>query len=81
MAIETPCLIRRAGINGNGRMLLDLKAANGTFDWNWYLGRADMTREMLAIALAAITTEKQVNCVIDDPSTSFSEVLAMLIIK
>ncbi len=81
MAVETPCVIRRAGINGNGRMLLDMKAANGSFDWSWYLGREDLTREMLAIALASISTEKLVNCVIDDPAVPFSEVRAMILIK
>ena len=79
--VETPCLVRRAGISGNGRTILDLRAVDGSFDWNWFLARADMTREMLSIALAAITTEKQINCSIVDASASFSEITAMQLIK
>jgi hypothetical protein len=79
--IETPCIIRRVGVATNGRTLLDLKAANGTFGWNWFLASASMSREMLAIALAASTSEKQVNCMFDDPSVAYAEVLAMQIIN
>jgi hypothetical protein len=61
--------------------LLDLRAANGSFDWHWYVAPVAMGREMLAIALTAIATEKQVNCSIDDPSVGGSEVLAMQVIK
>jgi hypothetical protein len=79
--IETPCIIRRVGVATNGRTLLDLKAANGAFDWNWFLASATMSREMLAIALAASASDSAVNCMIADPSVTFSEVLAMQLIK
>lgn len=74
MAFDGQCLIRRAGVTPDGKVQLDLKAANGTFDWQWYLGRTEMTREMLAIAIAAITSDKQVYCQIADPSIAWSEV-------
>lgn len=52
----------RVGATPDGRVQLDLQAADknpdGTplFDWNWYLGKLELTREILAIALAAITS-------------------------
>jgi hypothetical protein len=60
-AFNGSCQIRRAGINtGDSRVHLDLKAVDGTFDWNWFLGKQENNREILAIALAAITSNKNV---------------------
>ncbi len=66
---DAPCEIRRAGINKDGQAQLDLKAADGTFDWTWFLSADNLGREMLAIALAAIVANKQVNAffVLPDP--------------
>lgn len=83
MPFERPCTIRRAGIRNDGKVLLDLKAVDGTAplaDYNWRAGRADMTRELLAIALAAITSEKLVNVHIPDPVNS-SDIAGMQLIK
>jgi hypothetical protein len=75
MAFDGNCLIRRAGVTPDGRVQLDLKSADGaSFDWNWFLGKPELTREILAVALAAITSEKQVFCQIDNPATAWSEV-------
>lgn len=49
------CLIRRAGVMQDGRVQLDLKAEDGSFDWAWYVGPPERTREFLATALVAIT--------------------------
>lgn len=56
-----PCLIQSAGINGNdGLVHFFLKAADGTFDWSPFTAKPEQAREMLAIALAAITSGKGV---------------------
>jgi hypothetical protein len=82
MAFDGPCLIRRAGITPDGKVQLDLKAADGkSFDWNWFLGKPELTREMLAIALAAITSEKQVFVQMADPKIMWSEVYRFGLIK
>jgi hypothetical protein len=61
MAFNGVCLIRGAGINSvDGRVHLDLKAVDGSFDWNWFLAKQEHNREILAIALAAITANKNV---------------------
>ena len=61
MAFNGICLIRRAGINSaDGRVHLDLKAVDGSFDWNWFLAKQEHNREILAIALAAMSSNKNV---------------------
>lgn len=74
MAFDGQCLIRRAGITPDGKVQLDLKAADGSFDWNWFLGKPENTREILAIALAAIVSDKQVFSQMQDPTATWSEV-------
>jgi len=78
--IDKVCDIRRAGINANGRVQLDLQARDGSFTWNWFLGTPTLTREMLAVALAAITAEKPVECTIDGP-TAWAEIHAIFYVK
>lgn len=80
MPFERPCNIRRAGISTNGNAILDIEATDGTFGWSWRHVEPDRTRELLAIALAAIATDKQVNVYIPDPVAS-ANVLAMQLIK
>jgi hypothetical protein len=64
------CQIRRAGLNsGDGRVHIDLKAVDGTFDWNWFLAKQEHNREILAIALAAISSNKTVFVQTADTST------------
>lgn len=76
--VNTTCIITRAGIRSDGRTAVEIKAAdNITFGLQWFLLSSSMSREMLAISLAAITTGKQVTCVIKDPSVPYSEVLEM----
>ena len=74
------CQIRRAGIDPNGRAQLDLKADDGTFDWTWFLSKNGLDREILATALAAISSNKEVSCDIS-PTTAFGEVSRCLILK
>lgn len=87
MAFDGECLIRRAGTTPDGRVQLDLQAADknpdGTplFDWNWFLGKPELTREILAIALAAITSGKRVFAQIEDPTVAWSEVYRFGLVK
>ncbi|MER2509473.1 MAG: hypothetical protein ABTQ27_12040 [Amaricoccus sp.] len=67
MTFEGICEIRRAGVASGGQAQLDLRAENGAFDWRWFLSQDGIGREVLAIALAAIVSNKKVNCVIVDP--------------
>jgi hypothetical protein len=69
MALDKVCSIRRAGYNGNGVAQLDLQAQDGTFDWSWFYSNTDSARAILAVALAAITSGKPVECTVDDPAT------------
>lgn len=75
------CTIRRAGVTPEGRTQLDLRAADGSWDWNWFLGRESLSKEILAIALAAITSDKQAWCQMDDPAVAWSEVYRFGIAK
>jgi hypothetical protein len=62
------CFIRRAGIVADGRAQVDIKAVNGTFDWHWAWSTPARGREVLAVALTAIATNRQITCFISDPS-------------
>jgi hypothetical protein len=74
-AFKGSCQIRRAGLNSSdGRVHLDLKAVDGSFDWNWFLAKQEHNREILAIALAAISSNKNVLVHLNDTATSWSEV-------
>jgi len=75
------CEIRRAGITPEGLAQLDLRAADGSWDWNWFLSTPAMTREVLAVALSAITSGKNVACQIDNPAASWSTVIRLLLVK
>jgi hypothetical protein len=69
------CEIRRALIRGDGRAMLDLKADNGTFDWNWFLSSTKNANAVLAVALTALATNKKVWCTINDPVQAWAEVV------
>jgi hypothetical protein len=68
------CQIRRVVINQDGRIILDLKAEDGTFNWKWFVAKPEQTREILSIALVAITSTKRVYCKIEDPTPDWAEV-------
>lgn len=87
MAFDGVCEIRRAGIDPNGRVQLDLQAADkkpdGTplFDWSWFLGKTELTREILAVALAAIASNKRVAVQMADPTVAWSDVYRFVLVK
>jgi hypothetical protein len=71
---DSTCQIRRANIRSDGRAQLDLKADDGTFDWNWFLSSTGNANACLAAALTAIATNKKVYCTINDPVQAWAEV-------
>jgi len=77
---EGYCEIRRAGVNPQGLAQLDLKAVDGTFDWSWFLSADNLGREMLAVALAAICSNKRVHALIADPVATGGRVLLLLLV-
>jgi hypothetical protein len=61
MAFSGQCRINAAGMNSNdGRVHFYLKADDGSFDWTPFLAKQEHNREILAIALAAIISNKNV---------------------
>jgi hypothetical protein len=81
MAFEGICEIRRAGVDSNGLARLDLKADNGQFDWNWFFSQPEVSREVLATALAAIVSGKRLNCLINDPVVPNGRIVNIQLIK
>jgi hypothetical protein len=76
------CLINSAGINGiDGLVHISLKDVNGTFDWKPFTAKPEQAREMLAIALAAITSNKNVGMQTQDVTTPWAPVWWLDIIK
>lgn len=74
MAIDKICTILRAGYNSDKVAQLDLEAQDGTFGRTWFYSDTDSARAILAVALAAITTRKAVECTVDDPATGSSRI-------
>ena len=81
MPFDGNCEIRRAGIDSNGLARLDLKAENGQFDWNWFFSQENVSREVLATALAAIVSGKRVSCFIGDPIVPNGRIINIQLVK
>lgn len=62
------CEIRRAGILPDGRAQIDIKAVDGTFDWHWAFSTPARGNAVLAVALVALATNRQVGCAISEPA-------------
>jgi hypothetical protein len=58
---DKPCEIRRAGVTWDGRAQLDMRSVDGTLNWTWLLSEDNLGREMLAVALAAMTSNRLLN--------------------
>jgi hypothetical protein len=67
MPFDSNCEIRRAGITSDGRAQLDMKATDGRFDWRWFFSTPERAKEVLAVALTALASNKLVYCYMDDP--------------
>jgi hypothetical protein len=74
------CEIKLAGVSPEGLAHLELKAVKGTFDWTYFLSEDDLQREMLAVALAAICSNKRVWAQIREPVGKWSRVYRFLLI-
>ena len=74
MVIDKGCDIRRAGYGENNVAVLDLKAQDGTVDWKFFYSNTDQARAILAVALAAITTGKPVECKVDLDSLAITAI-------
>jgi hypothetical protein len=72
MSKEFICSVSRAGIRADGRAQLELKGDGLQIDW--YVSSPDIAREVLAIALTALTTGMHLDCVFTEPIGSFSTV-------
>ena len=52
-----------------------------TFDWTWFLSSPEHSREILAIALTAIASDKMVACQINDPVVSWAQIIRCVLVK
>jgi hypothetical protein len=78
---EVICQIRRAGVTPEGLAQLDLKDDGGMFDWTWFVSKAEISREVLATALVAISTDRRLDVQIEDPVNPWSHVTRCLVVK
>jgi hypothetical protein len=79
---EHNCTISRAGIRGDGTAILDLKADDpNVFGSNWFLSAPEIGREVLAVALTAMTTGKHLECVFADPIGPFTRVESVILLS
>jgi hypothetical protein len=81
MAFRGKCEIESAGINsGDERVHFQLKAEDGSFDWTPFLAKREHNREILAIALAAITSNSKVYIATEE-TTAYAEVWWIDLVK
>jgi hypothetical protein len=80
MALDKICTVLRAGYNSDSVAQLDLEAQDGTFGRTWFYSDAESARAILAVALAAITTGKPVECTVDDPATGAHGITGIFIL-
>lgn len=77
MAFKGECVVVNAGIRG-GRAALFIKSESQAFPTGRNFSTpANVTREMLAVALAAIASNKKVYCEIPTEDTDWSDVEQM----
>jgi hypothetical protein len=51
-----------------------MRGVNGEFEWNWLVSTPEQAKEVLAVALTAISSNKQIYCTIANPSEPYAEV-------
>lgn len=74
MAFQGLCTVSNAGITPDGRAALFLKSPGFPGGRN-FKSPPNLTREVLAVALAAITSDRQVYCDIPQESVEWSDVI------
>jgi hypothetical protein len=80
MAFRGKCLVDSVGIISDGKAATFLKAVDGSFDWTPFIAKQGQEREFLAIALAAITSNKPID-IQTETTTQWSEVSLFFISK
>ena len=74
MAFQGLCSVSNAGITIDGRAALFLRCPTFPGGRN-FKSAPDLTREVLAVALAAITSNKQVYCDIPNENAEWSDLV------
>ncbi len=67
------CSVRRAGPSENGKIYIQLSDVGGQFTDLWFTAPDLCKKEMLATALAAISTGHTVNTELDDPVQEYTQ--------
>ena len=68
MAVEFICTVNQAGPSiDSGQVQFSLTDTNKTFSNTWFNAASPFQNQMLAVALAAISTQSQVNAWVDAP--------------
>ena len=73
------CTVERAGPAENGVIYIALRATDNSFN-NWYQAVTSMKKEMLATALTAITTDKEVDAFITN-TAAYSIINRLYVIR
>lgn len=73
MAFNGLCTVSNAGITSDGRAALFLKSPTFLAGRN-FKSAPNLTREVLAVALAAITSDRQVYCSIPNETAAWSDI-------
>jgi len=80
-AFEGACQIRRALIMDSGLAQVDLQANDGSFPWNWFVSSSANSKQVLAVALTAIATNKLAYAVIGDASQPYGQLVDFGLVK
>jgi hypothetical protein len=68
MAVEFICTVNQAGPSIDaGQVQFSLTDTNNTFSNTWFYAASQFQNQMLAVALAAISTQSQINAWVDAP--------------
>jgi hypothetical protein len=73
------CTVERAGPAENSVIYIALRATNGSFH-HWFQAVPAMKKEMLATALSAISTDKQVSAFLTD-TAAYSTINRLYVIR
>jgi hypothetical protein len=74
------CRVDRSAVGQSGAVLLMLTDTAGRFNGRWFRAAITVPREMLAIALTAISTGRQIVADLDSPDTEYSNMSGLQIV-
>jgi hypothetical protein len=75
------CQVSQTGPSENGEVYVNLTEKGGAFQNRWFIATPSKRREILATALAAITTGFNVNVGLDSPAADSSQIHDMYITR